>query len=156
MSWSFQGLRLNSPRTLNVGLGPWKLSDRRPAGYLVPIRISLIEGCYYQGSYLTKGSSRLSWSHHFESFTVATITWLIVMDYLCHKWQLICSTCRKHFPILSSFMTYHRVCNKINTFRGPPTVAEILLKLALNTITLTNGNTYRIHNTKTCLFIIPS
>ena len=23
----------------------------------------------------------------------------------------ICSTCRKHFPVLSSFMTYHRVCN---------------------------------------------
>ena len=27
----------------------------------------------------------------------------------------ICSTCRKHFPVLSSFMTYHRVCNYINT-----------------------------------------
>jgi hypothetical protein len=23
----------------------------------------------------------------------------------------ICSTCRKHFPVFSSFMTYHRVCN---------------------------------------------
>ena len=23
--------------------------------------------------------------------------------------------CRKHFPVLSSLMTYHRVCNKINT-----------------------------------------
>ena len=22
---------------------------------------------------------------------------------------------RKHFPVLSSFMTYHQVCNKINT-----------------------------------------
>ena len=28
---------------------------------------------------------------------------------------LICSTCHKHFPVLSSFMTYHRVCNQINT-----------------------------------------
>ena len=27
----------------------------------------------------------------------------------------ICSTCRKHFPLLSSFMNYHRICNKINT-----------------------------------------
>ena len=26
-----------------------------------------------------------------------------------------CSTCRKHFPILSSFMTYHRACNWTNT-----------------------------------------
>jgi ribosome biogenesis protein Nip4 len=25
------------------------------------------------------------------------------------------STCRKHFPVLSSFMTYHRVCNWNNT-----------------------------------------
>jgi len=41
--------------------------------------------------------------------------WLIVMEYLCHKWPRICSTCSKQFPILSSFMTYHRVCNKINT-----------------------------------------
>jgi hypothetical protein len=23
----------------------------------------------------------------------------------------ICSTCRKHFPVFSSFMTYHQVCN---------------------------------------------
>jgi hypothetical protein len=27
----------------------------------------------------------------------------------------ISSTCRKHFPVLSSFMTCHRVCNYINT-----------------------------------------
>ena len=26
-----------------------------------------------------------------------------------------CSTCRKHFPILSSLTTYYRVCNQINT-----------------------------------------
>jgi hypothetical protein len=31
---------------------------------VVPIRISLIEGCCKQGSYWTKGSSWLSWSHH--------------------------------------------------------------------------------------------
>jgi hypothetical protein len=46
-----------------------------------------------------------------ESFTVATMTWLTVMEYLCHKWPRICSTCRKQFPVLSSFMIYHRVCN---------------------------------------------
>jgi hypothetical protein len=34
---------------------------------------------------------------------------------ICHKWPRICSTYRKHFPVLSSIMTYHRVCNKINT-----------------------------------------
>jgi hypothetical protein len=53
----------------------------------------------------------LNQSHHFERFTVATMTWLTVMEYLCHKWPRICSTCRKYFPILSSFMTYNRVCN---------------------------------------------
>jgi hypothetical protein len=58
---------------------------------------------------------KLSWSHHFDSFTVATIIWLTVMEYLCHKRPRICSTCRKHFQVLSSFMTYHRVCNYINT-----------------------------------------
>ena len=27
----------------------------------------------------------------------------------------MCSTCRKHFPVLSSFTTYYRVCNYIKT-----------------------------------------
>jgi hypothetical protein len=30
--------------------------------------------------------------HHFESFTVATTTWLTIMTYLCHKWPRKCST----------------------------------------------------------------
>ena len=33
-----------------------------------------------------------------------------VMEYMCHK----CSAC-KHFSVLSPFMTYHRIYNKINT-----------------------------------------
>jgi hypothetical protein len=37
------------------------------------------------------------------------------MEYLCRKWQRIWSTFCKHFPVVSSFMTYHRVCNYINT-----------------------------------------
>jgi hypothetical protein len=43
------------------------------------------------------------------------MTWLTVIEYLCHKWPRICSTCRKHFPVRSSFMTYHRVCCWIST-----------------------------------------
>ena len=31
---------------------------------------------------------------------------------------MICSTCRKHFPVLSSFTTYYRACNQINTMGG--------------------------------------
>ena len=30
-------------------------------------------------------------------------------------WPGICSICLKHFPVLSSFITYHRVCNLRNT-----------------------------------------
>ena len=32
---------------------------------------------------------------------------------MCHKWPRICSTCRQHFSILSSFMTYHRVITRL-------------------------------------------
>ena len=32
-------------------------------------------------------------------------------EYPCHKWQRICYICRIHFPVLSPFMTYHRLCN---------------------------------------------
>ena len=37
------------------------------------------------------------------------MTWLTAMEYLCHKWPRICSTWRKHFQVLSSFMTDHRM-----------------------------------------------
>jgi hypothetical protein len=43
---------------------------------------------------------------------VATMTLLTVTEYLCHKWP--CSICRNHNLFLSSFMTYHWVCNKSN------------------------------------------
>ena len=39
------------------------------------------------------------------------MTWLTVMEYLCHKWPQICSTCRKHFRsfphsrLISGFVT---------------------------------------------------
>ena len=46
---------------------------------------------------------------HFESFMVATMAWVTVMEYLCHKWPMICSTWGNHFPVLSLFMTYHMV-----------------------------------------------
>ena len=33
---------------------------------------------------------------------------------LCHKWLQICSVCRNHNPVLSSYMTYHQDSNKSN------------------------------------------
>jgi len=38
------------------------------------------------------------------------MNWLVATEHLCHKWSRICSTCRKHFPVLSSSITYHRTC----------------------------------------------
>ena len=46
---------------------------------------------------LNQGYLFVKWSHYFQSFAVATMTWLIVMEYLCHKWPRICSTSRP-FP----------------------------------------------------------
>jgi hypothetical protein len=43
---------------------------------------------------------------------------IIVNELLSHTWPRMCSTCRKHFPVFSSFMTYHRVCNWSNTTGG--------------------------------------
>jgi len=66
---------------------------------------------HWQSSYWTKGSPWLSWSHHFESFKVATITWLTVMDYLCDKWprcfSLVVSTSRSstHSWLITGFVT---------------------------------------------------
>jgi len=44
------------------------------------------------------------------------MTWLTVMEYLCHKRPRICSTCRKHFRSFShSLLITGIVCNEINT-----------------------------------------
>jgi hypothetical protein len=34
---------------------------------------------------------------------------------MCDKWPRIYHTCRKHYVVISSFMTYPRVCSKGNT-----------------------------------------
>ena len=52
--------------------------------------------------------------NHFESFTLATMTWLTVTEHIYHKWPRICSICRKHLLVLSAFTNYYRVCNYIN------------------------------------------
>jgi hypothetical protein len=55
------------------------------------------------------------------------MTWLTIMEYLCHKWPRICSTCRKHFPVLSSFTTYYRCVTRLT--RRVPLVEQELLTL---------------------------
>jgi len=53
-----------------------------------------------------------------RKFTVATMTWLSVTEYLYHKWPRMCSVCRNHNSVLSSFMIYHRVSNYSKTKSG--------------------------------------
>jgi hypothetical protein len=38
-----------------------------------------------------------------------------VAEYLCHKWPRMCSVCRNHKEILSSFIPYYRVSDKSKT-----------------------------------------
>ena len=51
----------------------------------------------------------------------STMTWLTVTEYLCHKWLRICSVCRNHNTVISSFMIYHQVCSNSNTTSGTGT-----------------------------------
>ena len=55
------------------------------------------------------------------------MTWLTVLEYLCHKLPRVCSTCRKHFPIFSSFMTYHVFVTRLT--RRVPLVEQELMTL---------------------------
>jgi hypothetical protein len=68
-----------------------------------------------QRNYCIKGSLWLNWTHHFECFKIAIITWLNIMKYMWHKWPTMCSVCRNHNPVLFSFMTYDRVCKRSST-----------------------------------------
>ena len=45
----------------------------------------------------------------------STMTWLIVTEYMCYKWQWTCLFYRKHNSVLSSFVTYHHMLDKSNT-----------------------------------------
>jgi hypothetical protein len=47
---------------------------------------------------------------HFGSITIATMTWLLVKEYLSHKWWQMYSICPNHNPLVFSFMTFHKVC----------------------------------------------
>ena len=62
-------------------------------------------------SYWTKGSYWLSWCQHFDSFTVATMTWLIVTN-ICvtndHGYVLLVVSTPRSFPrsrLITGFVT---------------------------------------------------
>ena len=39
---------------------------------------------------------------------------LIHTEYLCHEYPRICTVFRNYNPVISSFITYQRVCSKSN------------------------------------------
>ena len=58
------------------------------------------------------------------------MTQLTVTEYICRKCLLVCSVCRNHNPIFSSFiMIYHRICQKSNTLCSVSRVEQELLTL---------------------------
>jgi hypothetical protein len=61
---------------------------------------------------------RVNWRSSLRTFYGRHHDLLTVTGYLCHKWPRICSICPTHNPIFSSFMTYHRDCNKCNATWG--------------------------------------
>jgi len=69
--------------------------------------VSLVNtSCNHEVTCMSCTVSRYSGNNSlFESFTVATMTWFTVTEYLCQKWPRKCSVCRNHNPVLSSFMT---------------------------------------------------
>ena len=54
---------------------------------------------------------------------------LTVTQYLCHKWPRICSVCCNNNPVLSSFMTCHRVCRNCLSFWSSRVHPRFLLAL---------------------------
>ena len=110
---NFQFICSNIPATPAYGVYIYQLIKYVRACAF--IRNSLKESWCKHGSYWTNGYCWVRWSQHFERSMVATMTWLAGMEYMCHKWTCICSIRRKHFPVLSSCITCHRVCNYINT-----------------------------------------
>jgi hypothetical protein len=91
------------------------LSESDIPELLAPTVFSFIANCCQQRSYWSNVSYWLSWSHHFESFTVSTKTKLTDTEYRCHKWPRICSVSGIIIQSFFSFMTYHRISNKSNT-----------------------------------------
>jgi hypothetical protein len=64
--------------------------------------------------------------------------WLTVMEYLCHKWSRICSTCHKYFLVLSLFTTYYGFVTRLTWWvplvehlSSPPVFIGVRVTLSL-------------------------
>ena len=109
-------------------------------------RISLLEACCYQESYWTNDSYWLSWNHHFESFTIATITWLTVTEYQCHK-LMTTHIFRLSFVIITQFFPHLLLIIGCVTERVTRRVSQVEQELLtflehLSTIPVFGGGSY--------------
>ena len=59
---------------------------------------------YFVHTLIMEGSYWWNWSHHFDSITFATMTWLTVAE-LSQITTDICSVCRNHNPFLFTLVT---------------------------------------------------
>ena len=51
---------------------------------------------------------------------VATITWFTFMEYQCHQWPRICSTCHKHFPVNTAVPLVERKLRVLPEYLSSP------------------------------------
>ena len=72
-------------------------------------------------SYAVATIMLLSWDHHFESFTVPTMTWLTVAEYLSQMTTDMFHSSGAFFTVLSSFMSYHCLCTTTVVISGTGT-----------------------------------
>jgi hypothetical protein len=73
----------------------------------IPIRKSLIEGCYQQGSNWTQCSLWVGWREHFERYTIDIMTWLILNEFQRYRWPRICSVCRNKISAFPFSFHFH-------------------------------------------------
>ena len=59
---------------------------------------------------------------------VVTMAWFTDMEYMCRKWPRLCSTCREHFPVLSSSWFVTGFVTRL-TWRVPLVRQELLILL---------------------------
>jgi hypothetical protein len=101
--WSFDIMKYNTCWTLRYTLKCYKRSLKIPKGQSEFVNRRRTDNTMAKRK--VQKDKQQSTKHTHKA------TDRVTLEYMCYKWPRICSTCRKHFPVLSSFMTYHWVCN---------------------------------------------
>ena len=77
----------------------------------------MIWGLLLTRKLLNQGFLIVIWKSSLQKFYDTTMTFTVT-EYMCHKLPWIYSFYRNHYPVLSSWKTYHDVCNKGNMTGG--------------------------------------